>query len=169
MKSLKDVRDDYYRNVPKMECFAQGLSNRNWPVCYNGDVFSLSHYETLKKAYPGLDLVMLGRGVIANPGLLMEIREKTPLTAERFEAFHEQIYGDYQEQFLKTSGERVVLFKMKELWSYMIALFPDSKRWEKKIKKANRLSEYEASVTELLRECSISTKEGYGRIASGVS
>lgn len=50
------------------------------------------------------------------------------------------------------SGEKNTLFKMKELWFYMGPLFEDSDKFLKKIKKANRLKDYEIAVAQLLRE-----------------
>ena len=50
-------------------------------------------------------------------------------------------------------GDRNVLFKMKELWFYQIRQFEDAEKYGKKIKKAQRLSEYEEAVEELLGIC----------------
>ena len=47
------------------------------------------------------------------------------------------------------SGERPVLFKMKELWFYMGSLFEGGEKCRKKIKKAQRLSEYKEAAAEL--------------------
>ncbi len=42
---------------------------------------------------------------------------------------------------------------MKEYWSYMIAMFPDSKKWRKKIQRSQTLQAYEEAVAALFREC----------------
>ena len=44
------------------------------------------------------------------------------------------------------SGERDVLFKMKELWYYFQCHFPGCEKELKKIKKAQKLSDYRAAV-----------------------
>ena len=49
-------------------------------------------------------------------------------------------------------GDRNTLFKMKELWYYMIHMFPDGKKYAKKIKKAERMGDYRAAVEELFRD-----------------
>lgn len=46
-------------------------------------------------------------------------------------------------------GERDVLFKMKEMWFYMAYMFEDVEKQAKKIKKSQRLTDYEAAVEEL--------------------
>ena len=95
---------------------------------------------------------MLGRGLIANPGLAVEITEGKTLEnrhydIERFKAFHDEVYAGYQAiQF----GDRNILFKMKELWFYMQNLFPQDEKLYKKIRKAKSLSEYESIVKNAL-------------------
>ena len=49
------------------------------------------------------------------------------------------------------SGERDVLFKLKELWFYLGRLFPEGGTERKKIRKVQSLSEYRAAVRNLLR------------------
>ena len=62
------------------------------------------------------------------------------------------------------SGERNVLFKMKESWFYMIYMFSNHEKYAKKIKKAQRLSDYELAVESLFREQEI--VEGAGMFSS---
>ena len=45
-------------------------------------------------------------------------------------AFHNQIYEDYQNLL---SGEKNVLFRMKELWNYMAPTFTNYEKYAKKI------------------------------------
>lgn len=158
------IRDDYYKNTPRMDGFRMGFSHSRCPVCYNGDIFTAEDFSNLISEFPTLECVMLGRGLAANPGLVAQIRQDGSfggLSAGTLRSFHDRLYADYRDQFLSASGERVVLFKMKELWYYMISLFPDSLKWEKKIKKVQRLSEYEAAVEQLFKECRFSASAGY--------
>ena len=53
------------------------------------------------------------------------------------------------------SGGRNVLFKLKEVWSYMISFFPESEKYGKKIKKAKTVAEYQTIVTALFREAGV--------------
>ena len=41
---------------------------------------------------------------------------------------------------------------MKEFWGYMIHIFSDNKKYAKKIKKAQRLDDYNYAVESLFRE-----------------
>ena len=47
------------------------------------------------------------------------------------------------------SGDRPVLFNMKELWGFLIHAGPEEEKLMKKIRKAQHLAEYEGVVSEL--------------------
>ena len=64
----------------------------------------------------------------------------------KIKEFHDKVLEGYIEVM---SGERPVLFKMKEIWSYMIVLFEDAKEYAKKIRKAEKISVYREVVDEL--------------------
>lgn len=145
-------------------------------LCYNGEITSaaglnalISELAALHAAAP--DAIMLGRGIIRNPGLAGQLRAwahtpDSPLaspvhdtdsktcrsrvdTARIWLDFHNEILENYREIM---SGDLPVLFKMKDLWTYMSQSFTDSEKYLKKIRKANRISEYEIIVNALFRE-----------------
>lgn len=146
------VREDYYKNTPNLAAYAYAAENSKNPVCYNGDVFSLEDYNRLKKILPDEENLMIGRGLIANPFLAEELYKESSSGLDkekclRLEAFHNEIYTEYKNIM---SGDQNVLFKMKELWTYMIGMWPDAKKQHKLICKSKKCSEYEAIVRELL-------------------
>lgn len=142
------IQTDYYKNAPNLQVFSEGLSQSRNPVVYNGNIFTTEEYRSFHESFPQVDTVMLGRGLIANPGLADEIRGEKPVELSRLKEFHDTLYRRYQETI---PGGRNVLFKMKELWFYMSALFPDSEKYMKKIKKAEKTVDYEAAVSLLFR------------------
>lgn len=142
------VRKDYYKNKPNLSVFQDALEKSKNPVCYNGDIFTSADQEELLKKFPSLTTLMLGRGIIRNPDLLRGF-EKSQNGKRALEEFHAMVYTGYQETI---SGERNVLFKMKELWSYMIQPFSDCENYAKKIRKAENFRNYEIAVNELFRK-----------------
>lgn len=151
------VRKDMYKNTPNMEAFGYAMELSKNTVIYNGDIFSVAAYDCLIDKFPQVQGVMLGRGIIANPGLLDEIClgaearaemscTNEPLAKEKLRAFHDRLLNDYSKIM---SGDRNLLFRMKELWNYMGGLFPDGGKLLKKIKKAERLADYMAAVDGL--------------------
>ena len=156
------VREDYYKKPVNHEAFAQGMSISRHPVCYNGDLFTAQDIQSLKKQFPKLKAVMLGRGMIANPQLTEAFCEKGFFDGEvgseiqpdymRWKAFVDELCYGYEYIM---SGGRNVLFKLKEVWSYMISFFPESEKYGKKIKKAKTVAEYQTIVTALFREAGV--------------
>ncbi len=136
------VQADYYKNKPHLEAFKKAFSKSKNPVCYNGDLFTLEDVQNFQSQFPDVNTVMIGRGLLTNPGLLDE-----HATKEQFMKFYHLVYEGYQSVL---SGDTHVLYKMKELWCYMGDLFPEGKKVLKKIKKASKLADYDAAVRELL-------------------
>ena len=50
---------------------------------------------------------------------------------------------------------------MKELWYYLGCLFSNSEKYVKKIRKAQRLCDYEETVRSLFREQEIAENAGF--------
>lgn len=140
------VQTDFYKNTPNLDVFAQALKNSKNPVCYNGDLFSAEKVTAFARRFPEADSIMMGRGLLVNPALLTG---SVPELA-RLRAFLDKLLMDYGEVL---SGERDVLFKMKELWFYLGRLFADGEKYLKKIRKSQRLSEYQSAVNVLLTDC----------------
>ena len=114
------VLKDFYKYTPRMEAFRNAFANSAAPVCYNGDIVDRESYERLTAAYPALDAVMIGRGLLADPFLIETLSgqagtERRRTQIERLSAFHQQILEGYCQTM---SGDKNVLFKMKELWGY---------------------------------------------------
>ncbi len=151
------VREDYYKNEPRLSAFAYGLQKSACPVCYNGNVAGTEDFLKIRTRFPEAQAMMLGRGLIANPGLTERLREaedgqEIRLSGElkkRVFEFHNEVLAGYEEIL---SGDRNVLFKMKELWAYMDNLFEGGEKIKKKIKKSERLDEYQSYVETLFDE-----------------
>lgn len=146
------VQTDYYKNTPNLEMFAEAVKESRSSLCYNGDLFTESKCERFYERFPEIDTVMLGRGLLVNPGLVQQMQGKETLTKDTLKAFHDALCSRYAE-FM--SGDKNVLFKMKEVWFYMGNLFPDNKKHMKKIKKSQKLEEYTEIVEDMFRVCSL--------------
>lgn len=143
------TRNDFYGNKPNLEVFKYALSSSNSSVCYNGDIFTSNNYKELINEFPDLKSVMIGRGILANPGLMKEIKGDTVIDKETFKSFHDEVLNAYLDLYPEDKG---ALFKMKELWSYMIYVFSNNKEYIKNIRKSNTLSEYKEAVYSLFSE-----------------
>lgn len=140
------VQKDFYKNTPNLTVFKDALATSKHPICYNGDLYTPSDYNNFIAEFPTVDRVMLGRGVIANPGLIKEIKTGQTIEKESLKAYHSELLCGYKELL---SGDRNVLFKMKEVWFYLHHIFEDSEKMAKKIRKTEKMSDYEAAVATL--------------------
>ena len=145
------IQKDFYGNKPNLQVFKDALSLSSNPVCYNGDIFTIDDHNKLIKAFPEVKTVMLGRGIIANPRLMNEIKNNTNTNIDKkvLKDFHDEILNKYIELF---DEDRNAIFRMKELWGYMIYIFSDNKKYAKKIKKSQKLSDYNEAVLSLFTE-----------------
>ncbi len=143
------IQKDFYKNKPNMKIFRDALSLSKNPVCYNGDIFTHYDYTEFCKDFPVVNTVMLGRGLLINPAFADDVNNSRKLEKGLLKEFHDKVYNDYKDIL---SGERNVLFKMKELWFYMINMFTDNEKYSKKIKKSQSLFDYEEAVFRLFEE-----------------
>ncbi|MBW9154106.1 tRNA-dihydrouridine synthase [Clostridium estertheticum] len=143
------IQKDFYGNKPNLEVFKDALSLSINPVCYNGDIFTRDDLNKLMKTFPEVKKVMLGRGIIANPRLMNEIKNNANIDKKVLKDFHDEILNTYIEVF---DEDRNAIFRMKELWGYMIYMFSDNKKYAKKIKKSQNLSDYNEAVLSLFTE-----------------
>lgn len=151
------TQQDFYKNTPNWTIFKEALQISKNPICYNGDIFTAADYQKFTETFPMVTSIMLGRGIIANPGLIGQIKNGTPLEKARLKEFIDTVQQGYQAVF---SGERNVLYKMKELWVYLITQFEGAEKYGRKIRKAQHLSEYRIIVDQLFHTCELNEAMG---------
>lgn len=142
------TQKDFYKNEPNLAIFKEAVRFSKNPLCYNGDIVTEEDYKKFTSEFPMVESIMIGRGLLGNPGFVQEITDHTQSDKKRLKDFHDSIYKGYQNILF---GDKNVLFKMKELWFYMILQFPDGAKDAKKIKKAERLADYEIAVNNLFQ------------------
>lgn len=145
------LQKDFYKLPTRPHTFAAarrlGIS-----LCYNGDITSPETQQTALTVDPHIDRFMLGRGIIADPELVETLSGRTPARdKDRLQSFLTDICDRYLAEM--SGGERNTLYKLKEIWVYLGSLFDDAEKYVKKIKKANRLTEYEAAMRSLFDNC----------------
>ncbi|GFP74443.1 tRNA dihydrouridine synthase [Clostridium fungisolvens] len=143
------TQKDFYGNKPNLEVFKDALASSTNPLCYNGDIFTVDDYNSITEAFPEVKTVMLGRGILANPGLMDLITNQTKTDKKVLKDFHDEIFKQYIELF---NEDRNAIFRMKELWGYMCHIFSDNKKYIKRIRKSEKLNDYNEAVQSLFEE-----------------
>lgn len=142
------VQKEFYKGHAHREWFDYAAAHTSLPLCYNGDLFTPAEVRQVEADYPRLTGVMLGRGLVANPALAREAGGGQLRDLDQLKEFHDLMYRRFCQVL---SGERPVLCRMKELWVYMMAPFTNGEKYLKRLRKAERLKDYEAVVEELFR------------------
>lgn len=143
------VQKDFYKNPVRPAAFAKAAAECRHPVVYNGDLHSVDDCRAIEAQYPQLQGLMLGRGLLENPGLVTALKTGRAVTKAEIRRFHDIYYTDYAAF---ASGDKQVLSKMKELWIFLCVSFPGSEKHMKQIKKCSRSDDYERIVESLFRD-----------------
>ncbi len=148
------TQKEYYKGKVHMDSFIYAMKNSKNILCYNGDINSVDDYSEAKRqcdmTKPGsIDEYMIGRGLIGTPDLAQWIKdgdtEKT-VDYDKMKEFLNLLVEGYSKEM---SGEKDVLFKLKEIWIYLSRNFMDSDKVNKKICKCNTMSAYRAAEREI--------------------
>ncbi|MBQ6361240.1 MAG: tRNA-dihydrouridine synthase family protein [Lachnospiraceae bacterium] len=144
-------RVDFYKGEPDLDTFGEMLAASVHPVSYNGDLFAPEDLIRLEERFPGLDSVMIGRGLIRNPALVREMKGGPQLEKDELAQYLNALFEAYREVIHE---ENNVVHKMKELWFYLGENFPENKKQLKRIMKAKSTAEYRIAAEELLETVS---------------
>ncbi len=132
------VQKDMYKNKPRMEFFDYAVKHSKNRLVYNGDICTVEDYENIINAYPDVSAVMLGRGLISNPGLAKQIIDGKQIDKDTLRAFYDALVDAYRAEI---PDEKNVVFKIKENLFYLVNLFDDKDAYWKKIRKSDNLME----------------------------
>ena len=137
------VRSDFYNGSVNMEAFRYCLENSKAPVCYNGNLTSVKEIQTFREEFPQVESVMLGRGLIGDPGMLCpggtDIRT--------LEAFMDELLEQYAVVF---GSKRNAMFRLKENWHLLCCRFENSEKLTKKLRKTTDYQEFRAITAQIL-------------------
>lgn len=136
------IRKDFYKGNPNMEVIQYAVANSKASVCYNGDITELS--QTI--ALPAVDAVMIGRGLIADPGMLSP--EKN--TVENLSAFCDALLMAYTEAF---GSKRNAMFRLKEHWFYLLTRFQNADKLSKRLRKTTDFDEFQQITRQIFAQC----------------
>ena len=132
------VREDFYKGSVRKEWFAYALEHSKNPLCCNGDILTRQEAD----AVPGVEAVMIGRALIADPGLL-----SGGSTRQQLKAFLEELLEEYTEAF---GSYRNAMFRMKENWGFLRCRFEGSDKLWKQLRKTTDPSEYRNLTAQIL-------------------
>ena len=136
------VRKAFYSGSVDMEMFDYCVTNSKNPLCYNGDICSLEDAARIGEKYPQVGSIMIGRGLIGDPGML------TPggTTPDALEEMFNEMLEAYMTLF---GGSRNAMFRLKEHWGMLIHRFEGGEKLGKRLRKTTDVDEYRAITREI--------------------
>lgn len=151
--------EQMYTGSSDLDAFEKALDTCTIAMVYNGDIVDLASYRNIRKRFPKVRRIMIGRGILSNPFLAEQIKgschfEQNPsdqaaldqdqkMRQKRLKAFHDDLFAAYAEVF---SGPGHLTGRMKGVWSYLGPSFENHKKPLKKILKAATIQAYTDQV-----------------------
>jgi len=130
--------------------FGKLIGKTNANLVYNGDIFSVDDYMHFNTTFYPVKHWMVGRGLLANPFLALEIKNQCRVTdGEKMNIVRQFMVELYQIRLQNANGNLSALGRMKELWSYLVWSFDAPLIAWRLIRKTRSLAEYEKAVDEV--------------------
>ena len=148
------VGDEMYRGSAHRDMYLWAKEHSKNKLVYNGDVFKPEDVMTGVAALEGNaatdfieDTIMIGRGMIADPSLVRQLRGGPKASPEELKDFMHRLKSDYLAQ---DPDERHCMEKLKEVCAYLGT--------PREVLKARRLEELVVELDKFLRH-----RGAYGR------
>ena len=136
------IRKAFYKGNCDLEAFAKAVEGSPFPVCYNGNISSLEDVRAISAQFPSVGSVMIGRGLVADPGMLSGGTDRQTL-----QAFLNELSDTYCTIF---GSKRNAIYRMKDNWHYLIALFEGSDKLWKEMRKSTDYDRFMAIANEII-------------------
>ena len=136
---------EMYEGPVHPDAFGAALAASRAPVCYNGDVTTPADIRALGRRFPGLNAVMIGRGLVADPALVMRLNG-VESDRETLTAFNSELWEAYTAAF---GGPASAMNRMKAVWTLMLGSFEGGEAYAKRLGKARKWLEMRALTEEI--------------------
>ena len=136
------TRKQFYNGDLHMDSFDYAVKNSKNPLCFNGELHNLADISAISERFPTVEAVMLGRGLVGDPGMLTPGGTDLPT----LEAFHSELLEEYTAAF---GGARNAMFRLKENWHHLAEHFEGSEKLYKRLRKTTDLDEFRSIAAEI--------------------
>ena len=140
------VRAQFYKGGVDMDAFRYAAANSRAPLCYNGNLNSLADINAFHAEFPAVEAVMLGRGLVGDPGMLVP----GGTTVSALEGFMDELLEEYALVF---GSRRNAMFRLKENWHLLCCRFEGSEKLTKRLRKTTDYDDFRAITKQLLHTC----------------
>ncbi len=135
------VRKQFYDGSVHMDWFDYAARESKNPLCYNGDILTLALAEAIGEKYPNVPSVMIGRGLIADPGMLSGGTD-----VQQLKGFMDELMEVYTQEF---GGARNAMFRLKENWGFLHSRFEGCDKLWKQLRKTTDAAQFRSITDEI--------------------
>ena len=132
-----------YTGVPDLETFGQVLPLLKAPVIYNGDICTTEDAQNIRRRFPQVADLMVGRGILYNP----------PLPLGTIDVGLNKHFIRRLMEAIRTTlpSEESVMRKTKEYWSLLWKALPISEMEARKVLRAQELTTVDNLIEEFIQ------------------
>lgn len=135
------VRDAFYNGPVHAAMFDFAVRNSRAPLCFNGDILTRNQANAISDSLN----VMIGRGLVANPGML-----NNDVDSKKLGLFLQELLDCYTREF---GNARNAMFRLKEHWHYLKKSFYDCDKLYKQLRKCDDLDVFIKTMQQIINEC----------------
>ena len=135
-----------YGGQPDMECFGRLLSLVQHPVVYNGDITTAEGARRIREAYPQVEDIMIGRGVLYRPTLPLDLKEPER-SHDKDDTLTRQFIARLVEEIAeRMPTEEARLRKTKEYWCLLWKATGTTETEARKVLHTNNFEEARKNI-----------------------
>ena len=156
-----------YHGRVLLDDFREAMEGCRHPVVYNGDICSVEDFCFLKDRFPSVSRWMIGRGLSVDPFLMESIRSGRQVERDQ-RRLRRFVDLTLDASVAEMAGDRQVLGRVKELWSYLYTGLVDGQRIWDSVKLCRRVDEYRRVIESTFRR-ELRFKDDLSRISNDQS
>ncbi len=120
------------------------------PMAYNGDIITPEQTAALLASNPQINHIMIGRGLLQNPFLALQIKGAISSAQPPRNQLLEFVGSISEQQLGRLQGAGHFIAKMTSYWEYWSQLFADQHKALKLIKKCRTIADYSVRMQEII-------------------
>ena len=141
-----------YTGHPDLETFANVLPLIKHPVIYNGDICTLEDYNTLTRRFSDIADVMIGRGVLYDPTLPLQIKSGKKFSPEEKKLSTALFIADLIKNInSELPTDEAKLRKIKEYWCLLSRSLPITEQQARTVLHASTLPQTQQLILDFIQ------------------
>ena len=153
------LKSDQYKGRVRTHVFEKYYDGFNVPIGYNGDLTTVADIVATKERFGGLQQIMVGRALMADPALFCKVKGGPSARREEIVGFTRELFESYARAF---DSRKNALMRIKEYWFYQLNLFEGAQAYAKHLFKSKTPEAFDEALRPIVEELPIRTDAYFG-------